>query len=332
MSEPLKAIERRIYQNRGAIYEGDVFSVLRTSPFVIRSFEFALADGAIDCTYSYKPSLSYADRYWSMYSRRYDSEASTLLLFDVKSTIAEDSGDQVYITTVGQRRHVAFYIGINAADPTFVEVVPNYHQNALAVTQLDNAYTKGPAATRDVAVNISRVSTMPASAYGGLDQCMSPYRMPLTMLAEAIARIRRRALGGPPYVNPGTNVAFSNWQPKTTLATDFLRPADDTDQASAYEAALEIYRITKYDLRSELHLNFVGLQPDLGDFILSYGGQGRIIQHKLDSALRARDSSLSRVSIARQDGLARAYYFSAFDRYVTRYLLLQGDADGTAQV
>lgn len=48
---PLEVVDVLI-KFRGALFEGDVFSVLWHLPFVIRSFEFALADGALDCNSS----------------------------------------------------------------------------------------------------------------------------------------------------------------------------------------------------------------------------------------------------------------------------------------
>jgi len=52
-SEALSILTPLSIRNSGARLEGDVFSILKQSPFVVRSFEFALADGAIDCTQSF---------------------------------------------------------------------------------------------------------------------------------------------------------------------------------------------------------------------------------------------------------------------------------------
>ena len=50
-----------LLKNRGARYEGDVFSVLRNESFVLRAYEFAVADGALDCTQAFNPESTYAD-------------------------------------------------------------------------------------------------------------------------------------------------------------------------------------------------------------------------------------------------------------------------------
>lgn len=48
--------------NRSTLLKGDVFSVLRHSLFIVRSFEFALVNGVVDCTESYYIGASFADR------------------------------------------------------------------------------------------------------------------------------------------------------------------------------------------------------------------------------------------------------------------------------
>ena len=255
--------------------------------------------------------MTFAERYWDLYNRRYDTEASELLLFDVKSTVAECAGDQVYLTSIGQRRHVAFYLCVNGADPTFVEIIPNYHQDAKALEAADPLSMHGGEASREVAVNVTRVSRLPPSAYGGIDQCSSPYRIPITMLPQAIALVRAAVRGKGTFSNPWTAVPFPHWQPKTTFAVDFLRPSDDSHHASAYEAVLELYRVLKYDERSSLDVDFMRLQPSLADFKLWYQSRQYFVQHKLNNVLRAADTPLTRVPIARDGG----YYFTAFQRY-----------------
>ena len=315
MSEPLKYACPRLLQCRGSAYEGDVFAILRLSPYIIRAFEFALADGAIDCSKWLDPKLSYAERFWDLYQRRY-SEPSTLLLFEVKSTVGTKAGEQHYITNVSQRRHVAFFICVNAIDPTFVDLIPNWQQHDEALEEEGTKYTRDIAGRQQVAVNASRRSTLPESAYGGLDQCMSPYRLPLALLPEAIARIRRHALGGPAYINPWTGVEFSEWQPKTTSQNQFIRPGDDTAQASAYEAVMEIFRIVHHSEKSAFDMDFIGVQPSLADFKLISKSYRRpiYVQHKIDATIKAKDSPLRRVTIARKDGFDGQFYFSTFDR------------------
>ena len=68
-----------LLNSRSTLYEGDIFSVLWQSPFVVRSFEFALADGALDCANEFSPGTTYADRFWEMGRK---CMGRTLLLFD----------------------------------------------------------------------------------------------------------------------------------------------------------------------------------------------------------------------------------------------------------
>jgi hypothetical protein len=232
----------------------------------------------------------------------------------VKSTVGQESGDQKYVTTVAQRRHVAFYIGINAADPTFVDVIPNYDQVPEALIEEESKYVKDVAGKQGVSVHVARESLLPTATYGGIDQSLSPYRMPLAWLPVAIEGIRECALNEDVvFVNPWTGVAYTGWRPLTTTLTKFLRPPDDADQATAYEAVLEIYRTIQHTESSLFDVDFVGIQPSLADFkFISRPGHLRqyFFQHKFDTTLRAKGSSLSRVSICR-DG---RYYFSAYDR------------------
>lgn len=320
MSEPLKPIERRIFSARGAFYEGDIFSVIRDSPYAIESFEFARADGAIDCSREYAPSTTYADRFWRVYTHRYE-QPSKLLLFDIKSTTGQEAGAQRYITNLQQRLHVAFYIGVNAADPTWVEVIPNYLQGneALALNKAVGRDGVERSKNRKITVNTCRVSTHPAASYGGIEQWGGPFRMPAFMLVEAISRIRRCARSVEVYVNPWTNVEFPGWKPSMTDATDYVLPSETTHQATACEAVMEMYRILTYSPKSNIEVDFVGLQPRLADAKFIYANklgvrQQRFIQHKIDAFLRAANTRLSKVSVARVQGLTKKYHFSAFDR------------------
>ena len=282
---PLSAIEP-LLSNRGALYEGDVFSVLYKSPFVVRSFEFAIADGAIDCTSSFPPGTSFADRFWDIDQRLRVEPTMTrskLLLFDVKSKISRYAGEQIYNSTTNQRHQVAFYIGICAADPSFIELIPNFYQNPFS--------TSSPQDDREVAVNASRISRLPPSTYK-LDPCNAPYRMPLTLLPKAIEAVRRCAQGKSQYINPWTLVSFPAWKPLTTESSQPLKPSEDSEHFTAYKAVMEIYRLVRVESTQGLvpmSLDFVGLQPRLADFklVTTFAGYQSFIQHKIDGRDRA---------------------------------------------
>jgi len=316
----LDALDRLVLSNRGALYEGDIFSILKRSLFVIRSFEFALADGAIDCSGGCSPDTSFADRFWDVDQELLLNPTSKkLVLFDVKSKVSQSAGDQIYSTTVGQRHHVAFYIGICAADLSFVELFPNYHQKHSAAVTADALDTD----SRHVGVNSSRVSKLPPSTYI-LDPCNAPYRMPIRYLVEAIERVRRCVQSGEIYVNPWTKVSFPEWKPLTTGLTEMLKPSESSEHFTAYNATLEIYRFFK---GQSMKLDFVGLQPRLADFKLlaarlpnlaghhSHNHSQIFVQHKLDARDRALDSKLTKVAIARGQGDDCRYYFSDIDRF-----------------
>jgi hypothetical protein len=59
-------IIKPLLNNRSALYKGDVFSILYKSPFIIQLFEFAIADGAIDCTSSFPLGISFVDYFWDI--------------------------------------------------------------------------------------------------------------------------------------------------------------------------------------------------------------------------------------------------------------------------
>ncbi|KAG9526325.1 hypothetical protein KCV07_g856, partial [Aureobasidium melanogenum] len=308
---------------RGSYYEGDIFAVLQKSPYVMRSFEFALADGAVDCTHRFDQSLSYAARHWQVKQRQQDlnpqQRPSDLLAFDVKSKISPVAGDQVYITTTQQRRCVAFYIGICAADPLFVELYPNYHQEQDAVTSMGDEKT-------EVAVNTSRVSRFHPSAYR-LDPCNSPYRMPLSLLEDAIESVRSCARGEGSYVNPWTSVTFDDWKPSVTRLFKSFEPAVKTEQFTAYQAVMNIYRTLTFELHSKsqdapLEVDFIGLQPTLADFKLITNKSGSalessqyFVQHKRDGRDRRLNAPLSKVFVARKSNQHTRWYFTDTERF-----------------
>lgn len=327
MEEDKHILDMRGTNASAALYEGDVFRVLMHSPYVVRSSEFAIADGAIDCTKSYRKSSSQLERYMDVHSRRYLREMqSELMLFDVKSTVADQAGNQSYLTTIGQRRRVAFYVCINAADTTFVEIVPNLHQDPSSGRIADEDDT------REVLVNMTRVSMVPPSAYGSLDQCQTPYRVPLCAVADTIAAIRRCWTDSSVYSNPYTQVSFPGWKPSSTRLCNDLAPSPSNDQYSAYEATMEIFRIIKSDRSTPLDADFVGLQPRLADFKLIHLLRQLLVQHKLDNSLRAAHSRFDRVTIARGDGDERKWYFHTDERLAVPRSLLVSYCSSTAQV
>ncbi|KAH0353181.1 hypothetical protein KCU81_g1792, partial [Aureobasidium melanogenum] len=314
----------------GSRYEGDIFAVLQHSPYIMRAFEGALADGAVDCTNRFDENLTFADRHWRIKQRQKDPDAqrsaSDLLAFDVKSKVSPFAGDQIYITTKRQRRCVAFYIGICAADPSFVELHPNYHQQdpSAPPTSSDDG---------EVAVNSSRVSRFHPSAYR-LDPCNSPYRMPLSMLTEAIARVRAYARGGGPYVNPWTLVSFDDWTPITTRSFHYFEPAEHTEQFTAYKSVMNIYRTLAFELypqaqKSDFQVDFVGFQPALADFKITTREpdsplQERqfFVQHKRDGRDRRLNARLSKVFVARKSNQRIQWYFLDTERRVAPFMLL----------
>ncbi len=310
-----------ILHHCGAVSEGDIFTVLAPLPYVVRSFEFAVADGALDCDNSFPPAATYADRFWAVEQEQLPTIPKKLLLFDVKSSICQLAGDQYYLTSIRQRREVAFYIGICVADPSFVELIPNLYQGR-------QGSTSPPQSDSDeVSANASRVSHLPPSAYV-LNPCNAPYRMPLALLSKAIERVRSCIQRRQPYINPWTQVSFPEWKPITTSTSEALKPSEDSQHFSAYRAAMEIYRImNKVSVRSPLPLDFVGLQPRLADFKFIPAliprpnplespelQHQRLVQHKLDARERAYSAPLTKVAIGREQGGKRRWYFQAYDR------------------
>ncbi|KAF1997849.1 hypothetical protein P154DRAFT_578583 [Amniculicola lignicola CBS 123094] len=105
-SSILRAFEPLLMQNREAVFEGDIFSVLFEVVDVLRSIEFALADGAINVGKRPMHSLSesHADRFWSITeAARDDPVAIPLVYFDVKSTVARVGSKQIFRTNTDQQ-------------------------------------------------------------------------------------------------------------------------------------------------------------------------------------------------------------------------------------
>ncbi|SMY28929.1 unnamed protein product [Zymoseptoria tritici ST99CH_1A5] len=313
--EPLKILEDLIGRTRGAYFEGDVCAVLSSSPFIVRAFEFALADLAIDCTAQYSnrdgDGDSYAERFWDVDNRQFNpEEASELATVDVKSTLIDDP----FFAKVGQRRRVCAFICINASDPNYVDFVPNFFQEADSVGT-DMCFDDGEELY--TIVTQWKASRLPASAYGMLSPCTSPYRMPLWLLPEAIRRARAHIRGEAVYQNPWTLVSFPDWKPCTVRQTNDLKPTGK-GHASACKIALDIYQAATYHSKADgtLHLDFVGLQPRLADFKLRLDdGPQRFIQHKQEGRIRGKMSLLTDVPIRRGSGKDMYWYFSPTDRF-----------------
>lgn len=282
-----------------------------------------MADGALDCGNSFPPNATYVDRFWAV------EQEQKLLLFDVKSNIAQLAGHQYYVTSIRQRREVAFYLGVCVADPSFVELIPKLYQGRPGST------SRSQPEDDEVAVNTSRVSHLLPSAYV-LDPCNAPYRMPLALLPRALERVRSCVQRGHPYINPWTQVSFPQWRPTTTRTSEALKPSQESQHFTAYRAAMEIYRImNKVSLRSPLPLDFVGLQPRLADFKFIPAliqspkdlkspelQHQRFVQHKLDGRERTSSASLAKVAIARDQGRKCRWYVNAHDRSLPPF---QGD-------
>lgn len=317
MSEPLDAAIRHVSRGFAATVEGDIFSILRRSSIVLRSAEFATVDGGIDCTHRFAPGSSYAMRYWQYSDRSLHPETSSdVIPLDVKGSVAGCAGDQVYITTLAQKRRVAVYITKDAADDRFVNVIPNYFQDA---TALRGNVEIQEWERQEYSVNITRVSFFPPRAYGSLDQCGSPYRMPLALLHDAVEGIRRHVRKLEPYKNPYNGVEFADWEPLTTRVSKWFQPLDTSGVFTAHEAVTKMFQdITFGEHEHPIEMDFVGLQPYSGDLRiiqrLHKVSKQYIVQHKIDGRRRALGSRLEKVFVTRGQGNGRRYYFSAYDR------------------
>lgn len=308
MSTILRFLQALLFGCQGYLLEGNLFAVLLSSTFIVRSFEFALADGAVDCTNEFDSSRSYAHRLWTLISQD-PSVASQLLLFDMKSSCDDGEGAQRFKTSVGQQNRVAFFLCICAADPRFVDLMPNMSQNAEAL----KPGSELPVNEQDqVTIDMFRPSRLFAMAHGSLHQGGTPFRMPISMLPEAIHRVRDCALGQGNYANPWTGVEFKNWRPLTTQQTRWLKPTEDSSHFTAFEEAMRIYQAVTF--HSNMTFDLLGLQPCLADiklFPLPGSNRQVYVQHKIDGHERAKDKPLARVYVLR-DGV---YYFDAQSRF-----------------
>jgi hypothetical protein len=298
----------------GQTLEGDVFQVLKQSPFIVRSLEFALADGAIDCSRERPATTSFAERLWNVFSYEPEEDfMSDLIYLDVKSGSADDErSHQDYMSIEGQCRKVGVWVCISAANSAWVDVIPNRHQTPEGLMTFDSETPFDDSQRKVQHVGALRDSRLHNAAHGFLDPCATPYRMPLSMLPEAITRIRRCALGLGDYINPWTGVIFKGWRPITTRRTEWLKPSEESSHYTAYQDAWEVFR--GFRSQEVMEFDLVGIQPCLSDYkILQYINNSitqHFVQAKGDGVMRGPNNKLTKVGAARQG----RYYFDTRDR------------------
>jgi len=323
--------------NRGFRYEGEVFDAIWNVIDVIRAFEFALVDGAIDISGHLAPTSPqrFADRFWDLEEQRRLNAAHGIqlvgdpgsfqgsvcetkltrykqVLFDVKSRVATAAEDQIYITTLQQRVKATFYIGLCSADPTFVEIYPN----TLAGTALDPIDDP----RRHVAVNSSRKSRLLPSDYGFLSPCNSPYRMPMSLLSTALQRIGDCARERTLYTNPWTNVTFPKWKPYVVQTSRYMVPDGEvqSQHCTSYSGTMAIYRAVRnarnvYNV--PIDFDFIRLAPRLADFKLIVSSLQFFVQYKIDGRVdRPQRSRLEHVGIGRGSESMRHWYFTPYEQ------------------
>ncbi|EMD95255.1 hypothetical protein COCHEDRAFT_1201645 [Bipolaris maydis C5] len=324
----LADVDSCIKRNRGTHFEAEIFSHLSCCPFVLRSYEFAIADGALYATpNSEPPTGSYTERFWQldeqvrMFRNTSKHWSRVLVPFDIKSSVSNRPEDQRYITTVRQRARVGFYVAVCATNPEYVEIIPNrFSGEIIADTN-----------TRKVAVNLTRKSFLPPSAYGYLSPCNSPYRMPISLLPKAIESIKNCAQGLGDYINPWTGVKSLNWVPCVEQGNECLAPTEDSQHFSSFKGVLEIWRAIRTSSVC-MEFQFVNLQPRLADFKLlvpdTLAGLSRrrqvFVQYKIDALYRSPASPLNKVGIARNVRHNQLrHYFTEHERF--DFLLYQFD-------
>ena len=317
--EPLNRLDPLLPQ-RDAIYESEIFHFLKTAlNFVVRGYEFSLVDGALAIDREFPRDDSFAEVFWKVHAASRQLRGGVkegggfrLLLFDVKTRLSRFGGDSTYITTTRQQSQAAFYLGFCAADPRYIELIPNYYQDPTRYLLLSQQ------PTREVSVITSKVSRFPPQVYG-LDPSTAPYRMPLAYLPKALVQLRQCVRNQETYVNPWTRVPFVQWRPIATTSSDALMPSEDHSHYSGCEAILRLYQQVRYS-QKPISLEFIWLQPRIADFklIVPYAGASDFkqyfIQHKLDGRQRKWGSPLTKVAIARGDDPQRGWYFSHTDR------------------
>lgn len=321
-AHPLEVLSAFISRRRGTFNEAEVFHAVRDSGFVFRSFEFARVDGAVLATDGAAPaSGNYTERFWDlnelvrMTRGSVEHRARKLVLFDVKSSTSERAENQIYITTIWQQEQTGFYLATCPADPSFVEVFPNRFAKHHS-TALDG---------RKVAVNESRKAMVPPSAYGFLSPCNSSYRMPLSLLPQAIENIRRCAQGHGDYINPWTGAQFTGWKPHAVCDNESLAPTEDSQHYTSFKGLLELwrgFRVARSRDNLDIELELVNLQPQLADFKLLLPELHNLthrrqvfVQYKIDGLYRSPANTLTKVAIARNHRKGRInYYFTEFER------------------
>jgi hypothetical protein len=315
MSRALEFARPLLHGLWGNILEADLFESLRRCPEVVRAFEFALADGAIDCTRRHAMSDSYAERFWDFHHRG-TAGGGEFALFDIKANIHLDTRDQQCYSTLGQQRRVAFFLCVHAANLGYVDLVPNFHQVPGALTS--------PVADCEreyVSITVRGRTRLFPGAHDSLDLTGTSYRLPLRLLPEAIRRVSAHILGARVYANPWTGVSFPDWRPLTTDNTSWLKPAESNDHYTGFHEIMKLYPAIRLD--PYLELDFIGLQPLLADFKLIARGEAQIsqpsvplvqrfVQHKIDGHVRARGAPLTKVAISRGE----TRYFDACNRWV----------------
>ncbi|CAO2652463.1 Nn.00g007460.m01.CDS01 [Neocucurbitaria sp. VM-36] len=341
---PLADIDAFVTRRYGTHFEADIFAMLLSCPSIIRSFEFALADGALFATEGVAPPPgNFTERFWQLNEqirmKRNSKEhwSRVLVPFDIKSCVGNRAEDQIYITKVGQRARVGFYIAVCAADPNYVELIPNRFSGNSSVEL----------SKRKVAVNVSRKSLLPPSAYGSLSLCNSPYRMPISLLQQALNNMQHCSRGYGDYANPWTGVRFPGWKPHIEHGNDILTPAEDSQHYTSFKGVLEIWRgIRIAKSRSSIQADFelMDLQPRLADFkilvpdIHAHADVGVLVpevlaqlprrqvfvQYKIDGLYRSPASPLTKVAIARNQRKGRiTHYFTDYEQF--DYLFYQFD-------
>ncbi|KAH3968351.1 hypothetical protein HBH98_172240 [Parastagonospora nodorum] len=328
-NRPLESLDSFVTRRRGTFFEAEIFHALRDCAFVLRSFEFALVDGALFATVGDSPPPgNYTERFWALNEQvrmtrgSHEHWARILVLLDLKSSTSRQAEEQVYITTLRQQEKTGIYIAVCAADLGYVEVIPNRFSDSSLSTSVN----------RKVAVNESRKSMLPPSAYGFLSPCNSPYRMPLSLLSRALESVQQCAQGHGDYINPWTGAQFTGWRPHITQGNESLAPVEDSQHYTSFKSLMDIWRGTRV-ARSRDHVDiafeFMNLQPELADFKFSLPNpcnhnQRRqvFIQHKIDGLYRSPANLLTKVAIARNQRKGQiGYYFTEYARF--DYLMYQ---------
>lgn len=138
--EPLSSLDILLH-NRGTTFESELCLFIKIAiDFFVRGFEFSLADGALALDRIFSPQFSFAEIFHKVHSTSNGkSGTERLLLFDFKSKLSPIAGDGVYNTSTRQQSQVAFYIGFCAADPRYIELIPNYRQIPIITTFFANS-------------------------------------------------------------------------------------------------------------------------------------------------------------------------------------------------